>query len=181
MRFPSLILSFVLVVGLLAAGPSHAASKPKHIGTFSEWSAFVDGDGDDRECYIISLPKKEEGNYTRRDDTYTVVTHRKKDKTFNQVSVEAGYPYRQGSEVDVNIDGKSYKLFTTYKEGSKTKVGSNAWAYVGGDAELVVAMKAGSKMVVKGTSKRGTLTTDTYSLKGFTAAFNAISKACGLQ
>ena len=66
-----------------------------------------------------------------------------KDKTLNQVSIEAGYTYRQGSEVDVDIDGKSFKLFTTYRDGSKTKVGSNAWAYVGGDAELVLAMKSG--------------------------------------
>jgi len=181
MRFPSLILSFVLVVGVLAAGPSRAASKPEHIGTFSEWSAFFDGNGANRECYIISLPKKEEGKYTRRDDTYTVVTHRLKDKTFNQVSIEAGYTYKEGSEVDVDIDGKTFKLFTTYREGSNTKVGSNAWAYVGGDAGLVLAMKAGAKMIVKGTSSRGTLTTDTYSLSGFTAAFNAISKACGLN
>ncbi len=181
MRFPSLILSLVLVVGVLAAQPSDAATKPKHIGTFSEWSAFVDGTGDNRECYIISLPKKEEGKYSRRDDTYTVVTHRRKDNTYGQVSVEAGYTYKQGSEVDVKIDRKAFKLFTTFREGSKTRVGSNAWAYVGGDAELVTAMKAGTKLIVKGTSSRGTLTTDTYSLSGFTAAFKAISKACGLK
>jgi invasion protein IalB len=181
MRFPSLILSFVLFAGVLVAGPSEALSKPRHIGTFSEWSAFVDGSGDSQECYIISLPKKEEGKYTRRDDTYIVVTHRKKDKTFGQVSVEAGYTYKRGSEVDVDIDGKGSKLFTTYRDGSETRVGSNAWAYVGGDAELVAAMKAGAKMVVKGTSSRGTLTTDTYSLSGFTAAYKAISKACGVK
>jgi invasion protein IalB len=181
MRFSSLILPFVLFAGALAAGPSQAASKPKHIGTFSEWSAFVDGSGDAQECYIISLPKKEEGKYTRRDDTYTVVTHRKRDKTFGQVSIEAGYTYKKGSEVDVNIDGTAFKLFTTYRDGSDTRVGSNAWAYVGGDAELVAAMKAGTKMVVKGTSSRGTLTTDTYSLSGFTAAYKAISRACGVK
>jgi invasion protein IalB len=171
----------VLFAGVLVAGPSEALSKPRHIGTFSEWSAFVDGSGDSQECYIISLPKKEEGKYTRRDDTYIVVTHRKKDKTFGQVSVEAGYTYKRGSEVDVDIDGKGSKLFTTYRDGSETRVGSNAWAYVGGDAELVAAMKAGAKMVVKGTSSRGTLTTDTYSLSGFTAAYKAISKACGVK
>jgi hypothetical protein len=33
-------------------------------------------------------------------------------------------------------------------------------------------------MVIKGTSSRGTLTTDTYSLAGFTAAYNAIEQAC---
>jgi hypothetical protein len=31
---------------------------------------------------------------------------------------------------------------------------------------------------VQGTSSRGTLTTDTYSLSGFSAAYDAISEAC---
>jgi hypothetical protein len=31
---------------------------------------------------------------------------------------------------------------------------------------------------VKGTSSRGTATTDTYALAGFAAAFAAIGKAC---
>ena len=40
------------------------------------------------------------------------------------------------------------------------------------------AFKAGSQLVVKGTSQRGTDTTDTYSLSGATAAMNAIDAAC---
>ncbi|MGB1026239.1 MAG: invasion associated locus B family protein, partial [Rhodospirillaceae bacterium] len=39
-------------------------------------------------------------------------------------------------------------------------------------------MKRGRDMIVKGTSSRGTVTTDTYSLSGVTAAMNAIDKAC---
>jgi hypothetical protein len=39
-------------------------------------------------------------------------------------------------------------------------------------------MRAGSRLVAKGTSNRDTLTTDTYSLTGFSAAYNAINKAC---
>ena len=34
-------------------------------------------------------------------------------------------------------------------------------------------------MVVRGVSSRGTQTTDTYSLSGFTAAYRAINTACG--
>ena len=41
-------------------------------------------------------------------------------------------------------------------------------------------MRKGRTMVVTGTSTRGTLTTDTYSLSGFTKASRAIAKACGL-
>jgi len=39
-------------------------------------------------------------------------------------------------------------------------------------------MKGGNRMVVYGTSSRGTKTTDTYSLSGFTAMKKRIDKAC---
>ena len=70
----------------------------------------------------------------------------------------------------MNIDGKTFKLFTR---------GDNAWAYdFAADRAIVAAMKAGQKMTVRGTSRRGTVTTDTYSLSGFSAALAAIDKAC---
>lgn len=46
------------------------------------------------------------------------------------------------------------------------------------DSRAVNAMKAGSKMTIRGISSRGTKTSDSYSLLGFTAAYNAITKAC---
>ena len=49
------------------------------------------------------------------------------------------------------------------------------------DKALVDAMIRGARMVVKGTSSRGTKTTDTYSLKGFSAAFKTIGKACKVK
>ena len=39
-------------------------------------------------------------------------------------------------------------------------------------------MKRGSTMTVRGTSTRGTYSLDTYSLKGFTAAMEAMRGAC---
>jgi hypothetical protein len=57
-----------------------------------------------------------------------------------------------------------------------------AWAADGAaDLALSQAVRNGSKMVVTGESSRGTKTTDTYSLKGSTKAYEAISKACNVQ
>jgi hypothetical protein len=39
-------------------------------------------------------------------------------------------------------------------------------------------MKSGAALTVKGTSWRGTVTTDTYSLKGLSAAMAKIDEAC---
>ena len=46
------------------------------------------------------------------------------------------------------------------------------------DDLLIKGMKRGTTMIVKGISSRGTNTTDTYSLRGFTASYKAISKIC---
>jgi len=71
------------------------------------------------------------------------------------------------------IDGQDFDLFTD---------GDSAWARdAETDRKLVQAMVRGNSMVVRGTSSRGTLTVDTYSLSGFTAARNAINKACKVR
>ena len=44
--------------------------------------------------------------------------------------------------------------------------------------EQVNALKNGAKLTVTGTSKRGTVTTDTYSLIGITAALAKLATEC---
>ena len=46
------------------------------------------------------------------------------------------------------------------------------------DKEITFAMKRGKDMFIEGYSKRGTLTKDTYTLIGFTAALNKLKKDC---
>ena len=68
------------------------------------------------------------------------------------------------------VDGKAYPMVTEAEA---------AWlASASDESGFVAAMKKGSTLVVKGTSDRGTPTTDPYSLKGVTAAMNEIDKAC---
>jgi hypothetical protein len=118
---------------------------------------------------MISGPKRSEGKYSRRDPTYVHVTHRTAAGTRDVVSITAGYTYRPESSVTVTIGDEKFTLFT--KEGA-------AWTDDATDRKLVAAMRQGSRMTVQGVSSRGTETTDTYSLSGFSAAYDAISKAC---
>ena len=46
------------------------------------------------------------------------------------------------------------------------------------DRIIINAMKAGKGMTVVGYSQRGTETTDTYTLIGFTKAYEALQKDC---
>jgi len=101
-----------------------------------------------------------------------LVTHRPADKEKGVVSVTTGYTYKKDSKANAKAGDKAFDLFTD---------GGFAFAEAGKDADLVAAMIKGTDLVVKGTSSRGTLTTDTYSLKGFTAAWKAIGQACDMK
>jgi invasion protein IalB len=82
----------------------------------------------------------------------------------------AGYTYKKDSGVTIKIGSQTLELFTS---------GGTAWAKKSRtDRALAKAMKRGNTMTVAGTSNRGTKTLDTYSLKGFTAAYNAIGTNC---
>ena len=168
MRFPLTICALGAVTAFLAA-PSLAAD-PKTIGQHKEWSAHVVGAAKTRVCYVHSEPQRSVGKYKKRDRTYVQVAHRPADKVKGEVSVTAGYTYRAKSDVEVEVDGKKFNLFT--QEDGAWMRDSKA------DAALVRAMKKGSKMIIRGRSSRGTRTTDTYSLSGFTAAYSSIEKAC---
>ncbi len=149
---------------------SAAAQQTVQLGTFKDWGAFRHTSGSASFCYVGSAPKKSVGNYRQRTSTYVQITHRPAAKSFDVVSVTAGYDYQPGSRVDVKIDGKEYALFTE---------GGRAWTTdTARDAELVSAMRGGRQMIVRGTSSRGTQTVDTYSLAGFTAARKAMELAC---
>lgn len=150
------------------------AGIPQSIGEFDDWSAYYYKDGNNSVCYMASTPKKDEGKYTKRGDIYTVITHRPKEKSFNVININAGYTYKPNSQVKIQIGNKTYdKLFTD---------GDKAWAISEKiDNEIVAAMKRGTRMVVTGTSSKGTETKDTYSLKGFGKAYMVISKKCGMK
>lgn len=170
-RFPRYLLLSALTGLMLATAPlsAHAQAKADFLGAFGNWEAYST-DAGGKLCYIAAVPTKSEGKYTRRGVIFLLVSHRPQDNSTGVVSLEAGYSYGPKSKITAKIGGKSYAMFPD---------GGHSFAYE--DAPLVNAMIRGSDIVIQGTSSRGTLTTDTFSLTGFTAAYKAASTACGVK
>jgi hypothetical protein len=163
-----LLLAIAIAVGASATSTVMAADKS--LGTFKVWSAMSFSEDDKTVCMMWSQPEKAEGEYKKRGEIFVFITHRPGDREMNKVSFETGYTFKESSEVRVSIDGQAHTLYTD---------GSTAWSHdAKDDSRMVNAMRAGNTMVMEGTSDRGTRTRDTYSLSGFTAAHNAINKAC---
>ena len=168
---PALIAAIAACLTVLLIPPTLAvAQDQKLIGRFGDWEAFSQGSGAGRVCYMVSKPQ-EASLRSRRGDIFFLVNHWPGRNEFDIVQVDIGYTFKSRSEAEVTIGGRNWKLFT--RDG-------NAWTYKPEDDDaLVDAMRKGSSMTVKGTSSRDNPTTDRYSLKGSTAAHNAINRACG--
>lgn len=166
-------LGFALIVFGLVWGFSTsamAADPPKVLETSGEWTAFAEGDAGAKVCYTASAPTKKEGEYTGRGEVAVLVTDNMHDKTRDVVSVVAGYTYKTGDDVLLQVDETKFHLFV-HKDRAYSRDSAT-------DKAIVGAMKKGTRMIVVGTSDKGTRTTDTYSLIGFTKTFDAIGRAC---
>ena len=86
------------------------------------------------------------------------------------MQIEAGYSYKVSSDIIISIDKGEYKFYTT------EDLPTAAWTEE--DSKVIFAMKKGLKLKVTGESSRGTITNDTYTLNGFTAAYNKLTDDC---
>lgn len=166
------MFKYISFIGLLFLScGAYAAEEAKLLGEYGDWSAWMYNDKGNLICYMTSMPKKDEGKYTKRGDIYTVITHRPHEKSFDEVSFVAGYTFDPKAPLTIKIGKQTFK--NTFTDG-----GQGWMINTDEDHKIVMAMKRGDRMIVDGKSSRGTLTKDTYSLKGFTTAYQTISAKC---
>ncbi|KEP70399.1 hypothetical protein DL1_17800 [Thioclava dalianensis] len=165
----------IATVAALTFGVSQsvaAQESTNRVAAETDWSVFVD-DGP-KECWGVSKPKKtvntKDGKVVqvRRGDILLFVTYRPGKAP--EISFRGGYPFEDGSTVDLEVGGTTFTLFTD---------GEGAWAgSPEEDAKVIAALKAGSDVSLTGHSSRGTQTKDTFSLMGFTAATDEAQSRC---
>lgn len=167
-----------IVVALLAlalagcaCGKAKAASgEPDFLGGFGDWAAYTYKAADSQVCYISSKPTGQEPAKAKRDPAFLIVTHMPGRKVRGEISTIIGYAFKQDSTVELKIGEEAFTLFTN---------GDGAWAdKPETEQKIVAAMRSGKDLTITGTSWRGTVTVDTYSLNGVTAALTKIDEAC---
>ena len=118
-------------------------------------------------CYIGSLPTFLDIPEGKKRGKSYILVYRINKNPDAIVQINSGYPYKEKEPVKFKIDKKIYEFYSEDES-----------AWTNNDKEIIYAMKKGVDLSVTGISKRGTKTTDTYTLNGFTAAYNKLSKDC---
>lgn len=172
-------LPMVRVLGLVAfcitASGAIAQESTNRVATMTDWNVFAEPkEGKATECWAVSKPKEtvnvRDGQpvSVRRGDILLFVTHWPGKAP--EVSFSGGYPFASGSTVEMVIGNATYQLFT---EGEYAWTGTPE-----DDVKLLAEMRKGAAAVLKARSGKGTETTDTFSLLGFSAAVDDAAKRC---
>lgn len=172
-----ILTALVGVVFAMSATLGHGAAQTQtRVGSQKDWAIFQAGDGNSKVCWIATKPTRSSAKRNgktvevRRGDIFLMVAFRPSDGAANEVSFLAGYPLQKGSKVKAEVGSDAFDMFTS---------GENAWmSGPDKDNEIIAAFRKGSNATVTGTSTRGTTTTDTFSLLGFTAAVDEAQKLC---
>ena len=145
------------------AHPAAAAAAPKQIGKFEDWTAATHAEAGKAVCYAFTRVQSSAPAMPGRGAVVLTVTERSSGR--DAVAIEAGFSYAPNTTVTVQVDQTGLEFYTS---------GRNAFARDGKAA--VSAFAKGSRAIARSPGPKEV--TDTFSLKGFSAAYAAIVKAC---
>ena len=162
----------LLAILLLAlfSEPVSLQAQEKVLGTFRDWAGYRYETDAGPVCTMWSEPKKSRGNYTQRGDIVAYVTFRPENNYNGVVSFRMGYPVDTKTAATAVID-KDQRFNLSIN-------GNTLFSKPRDDEDFIAAMKKGRTMVVKARSRRGTDTTDDFSLSGVSAAHKMVASAC---
>jgi hypothetical protein len=165
-------LTFALLLALPAAAqtkktaaPAHpvATAGPKKIGEFGDWTAATHTESGQPVCYAFTRAQSSAPALPGRGPIVLTVTERSSGR--DAVAIEAGFSYAPNATVTVQVDQAGLEFYTS---------GRNAFARDG--KAVVTAFGKGSRGIARSPGPKEV--TDTFSLKGFGKAYEAIVKAC---
>ncbi len=173
MFFRYLVIIVILAAALAVPALAQSGAQ-KSLGTFGVWQAYSYKDGDQPVCYMVKAAHFPKSKKFKRGTAYLMITHRPAENSKDVVNYTSGYNFKPATDVAVHIGKNTFDLFTqkdtAWSRDPKT------------DHALAAAIRNSPNMKTTGTPAQtgmGTIT-DTLDLRGATAAYQAIGKACGI-
>ncbi len=148
-----------------AAAPAAKADGPKQIGRFEDWTAATNTEAGQPACYAFVRANHSAPPVPGRGEVVLTVTQRPSGR--DAVAISAGFAYAANATVKVQVDQTALEFYAS---------GRSAFARDGHAA--AAAFGRGTKITAHSPGPRNVAVTDTFSLKGFGHAYEAINKAC---
>ncbi len=145
------------------------------LGQYGDWGAYAATPGGRQVCFALAKPTSSQDNPPNRrtaaNVVYMFISSRPADKVRDEVSIlVTGYAFKPSADASLAIGATNFAMYTQ---------NDGAWVKNTGDeARMVDAMRKSSELVLKGTTSKGTQTTDRFSLKGISQALDRVAQEC---
>ena len=139
-------------------------------GQFKNWTAQNTNINGQQVCYAVSSPVTSDPKNLNRAEARIFVSFRSNDKVQNEISITSGYNYKASSKVNVAIEKKEFNFETEDNFAWLTKYEE--------EVAMIELMRKSSQAKISATSAKGSKTIDTFSLSGFSDAYEAAKKKC---
>jgi hypothetical protein len=147
------------------AHPAAASNAPKQLAQFDDWTAATHEEGGQTVCYALTRVQSSTPTVPGRGEVVLTVTERTTAR--DTVAIEAGFDYTKDAAVTVQVDQTGLDFFTRERD-----------AYARDGKAAIAAFQKGERAIGRSPGPKGQQVADTFSLKGFSAAYAAIVKAC---
>ncbi len=152
--------------------PAHPAPKPRagtnaprSIGKFDDWQAATHAEAGQTVCYAFTRAQSSAPAVAGRGDVVLTVTQRPSGR--DAVAISAGFAFPANAEVQMTVDKTELAFYTS---------GRSAFGRDG--HSVTAAFDKARQAVAKSPGPKNVAVTDTFSLRGFSAAYAAINKSC---
>lgn len=160
----------MVLAATLALTATSQAQQVRILGEHRAWSSYAASEGAGTVCFAMTKPESVSPTPDGYSQAYIYVTNRPAENVSNEFNLVAGFSFQPDSLATINVGGQVFNLFTQ---------NDAAWLDDTSQSDaLARAIRAGSSMVVEGTTAAGIKVTQSYSLSGATAAQQAISAEC---
>lgn len=164
-------LRALLPIALVGLSLSPAAAQAvRLIGDYRSWSSYAATESGAPICFAMTKSADVQPLPDGFTEAYVYLTSRPSEGVRNEMNLVAGYTFAADSEAVATVDGQNFPLFTE-KDAAWLKDPSQGENFAG-------ALRAGSSLVIEGTSDKGIRVTQTFSLAGVTAASRALDGGC---
>jgi len=173
-RLPIVLAWAICLISALGfpSAASAQGDQPSLLVQFADWGTYFAAPGGKKVCFALSKPttSKTEPVGRKRDQPYLFISNRPAENVRNEVSLIIGYPFKPSSDATAEIGTVKFVL-QTQNDGAWFRSATE-------ETRFVEAMRKGADVTVKGTSGRGTATTDKFSLKGLSQALDRADREC---
>jgi invasion protein IalB len=172
----ALPLLAMLVLPLTAEAQGQAQrAQPQRLGNHQNWTAATHQENGQKVCYAFTRAASSEQAPPNRQTVTLTVTHRPGGR--DQISVSVGYALPRGAETVLTVGSNEFRSYGVVQSSAFFQNGEGVIRAFRGGREAV----ARTPGPTGGTPTGGTPArpvSDTFSLSGFTAAYEAISREC---